>query len=225
MNNEEKLLELEFQNALLLRNFEIDLFWKRAWFYGALLIGISVAYYELKKTTQPIVPVVCLSFIATLIALSQSLISRGSKYWQERWEYITKNRESALKIELTKNRQFEKEHEQYYIHAAILEKGENILTRSHRFSVSKLTFLICDLISICFFLVWIIDTFEILPINKQVDWSFTGKISIFYISIFTYLILFWRKGKVVGKETLSRKKNLDYERLREDYIANKVSEL
>lgn len=226
-NNSEtkqKKLEVEFQNALLLRNFEIDLFWKRVWFYGALLLGVSAAYYELRKSSDPIVPEVCVSFIGIIIAISQSLICRGSKYWQERWEYITKNRETAIEIELTKNRTFNKQHESYYIHASILDKNENILTRSHRFSVSKLTFFVWDIISISFFLVWVSDIINLCG-NGGVDWRLTLKLSSFYLVIIIYSYFFWKDGKLFDKLTLRKESKEFYKNESEKYLANKLEDL
>ena len=98
--------KFEFEKSLELRNFEISLFWKRSWFFGALLLAAISGYWGICSQAKPLIAPVCISFLIMLISLSQSLMSRGSKYWQERWEYKTKNRESKLGIDVTKTERY-----------------------------------------------------------------------------------------------------------------------
>ncbi len=42
-------IKLEFEKALELRNFEIDNFWKRGWFFGALLLALITGYVAIKN--------------------------------------------------------------------------------------------------------------------------------------------------------------------------------
>ncbi len=199
---------IEFENAIKQRNFEIDLFWKRSWFFGVLVIAEITAYYKLKTDNQIILALVT-SFITCLTMLAQCLMNRGSKYWQERWEYMTLNREDSLNIELTKLKKFDdtelnnwlyskyqynKINEWFFIQASILSKAENKLTSSHRFSVSKITFLVWDVIFLCSLLCWLNEAFLITSSNP--DWSLTFKLSLFYILICGYIIAFWCNGKV-----------------------------
>ena len=189
---EEKKIELE--NALKQRNFEIDLFWKRSWFFGALTLALISGYYKLKTDTNQIFPPVTLSFIISLTTLFQCLMNRGSKYWQERWEYITMNKESAANINITKLKKFEDTSEHFYIHASILNKNENFLARSRRFSVSKLTILVWDIICLTTVLIWLNDSISIFTLKP--DWPFTIKLIVFYMTLGGYILLFWIKGKV-----------------------------
>jgi len=89
-----------------------------------------------------------------LVSFFQGLMNRGSKYWQERWENKTKHRESVLGIDLT-NAKLYGGTEKYYLDAGTLAKGENHFTRAARYSVSKLTILIWDLITISWFFLWL----------------------------------------------------------------------
>jgi hypothetical protein len=149
-----ELKKLEFEKALELRNFEIENFWKRGWFFGALLLAIASGYFKLSNDT----PDYCifLAFLGLLVSLSQSLMNRGSKYWQERWENKTKNKESVLGIDLTKTRRFNG-NEKYLLDITTLAKDENYLTVARRFSVSKLTFLVWDIITMLWIFLWIRD--------------------------------------------------------------------
>lgn len=215
----EKALEkekIEFENALKQRNFEIDLFWKRSWFFGALIIAEIATFYKVK--TEPIdsVPPVVIAFITALTVLAQCLMNRGSKYWQERWEYMTMNREAALGIELTRLRstmnknQFSSANvnndkgEWFYIDASIIHKDTNILAQSRRFSVSKITFLVWDLIFLCSLMSWFYESFQILSFSP--NWKLTICLVVFYSVICGYIIVFLRKGNVYehyNKETLN----------------------
>ena len=206
----------EFENAIKQRNFEIDLFWKRSWFFGALILAETAGLYTLKKDGQTFFPAVTIAFITCLTALSQCLMNRGSKYWQERWEYITMNREAALGIELTRLRSTMNKNqsspgntnndkgEWYYIDASIIHKDTNILAQSRRFSVSKITFLVWDLIFLCSLMSWFYESFQILSFNP--NWKLTICLVVFYLVICGYIILFLRKGNVYehyNNETLN----------------------
>jgi hypothetical protein len=103
-DKEKRIFELDklvFEKSLAQRNFEIDNFWKRGWFFGILLLGISTAYFSAK--TEPDLRIY-IAFLGMLVSFFQGLMNRGSKYWQERWENKTKHRESVLGIDLTKTK-------------------------------------------------------------------------------------------------------------------------
>ncbi len=206
MDNRDKL---EFEKALELRNFEISNFWKRGWFFGALLIAIFTGYIKNKESSEFIYPV-CISFVALCISFAQSLINRGSKYWQERWEYKTKNLESSLGIDLTKTEKFNKE-ERYYIDACIIDKEEFCQARAMRISVSKLAFLVWDIITISCFFIWINDVFSNFHLTN-IYWGNTIKIFGFHSVICIYIFFFFCDGKMYehlfkSKEDLEKDKN------------------
>jgi hypothetical protein len=216
--------KLEFEKSLELRKFEIENFWKRGWFFGALLLALFTGYFNINRLEEPVIYPVFISFIAMLISLIQSLMNRGSKYWQERWEYKTKNRESLLEIDLTNTKRFN-DKERYYIDACILSKNENELTVSRRISVSKLTFLVWDIITISCALLWINDVFDIATLTP--NWPFTLKVLVFYLAFVVYGF-FFIKGGSIG-EALLREKDKKVESVNnqftedcESYILNKI---
>jgi len=221
--------KLELENALKQRNFEIDLFWKRSWFFGALVIVEIAAYYKIKVDNLESFPPVVVAFITCLTILAQCLMNRGSKYWQERWEYMTMNREASLNIELTRLKKFEEfnikewlkkqqaiiellkiepnyemeyldkyldkdRKEWFLIDTSILSKGENCLTISRRYSVSKITFLVWDVIFLCSILCWVNESVTIFSLNP--NWKLTLMLGIFYTLIIGYILIFWVNGKV-----------------------------
>lgn len=190
MDDKEKL---EFEYALHQRNFEIDLFWKRSWFFGALLTVIITGYFLLyDEKNYPVLSDyrVCISFIIIIIVYSQVKIIRGSKYWQERWEYKTINRESKLGIYVTKDKIIKNIHEKYYTDSSIIAKNENFLTMSYRNSVSKYTFLVWDILLIVCILFWINDIVSNYNRSNIFDGELTAKIFTFHFIIFVYVTNF-----------------------------------
>lgn len=219
---------IEFENAIKQRNFEIDLFWKRSWFFGALILAEIAAYYTLKISVKPVFDAIFLSFIIVITTLSQCLMNRGSKYWQERWEYITMNREAALDINVTQLKKYKELYndnynEWFYIDLSIFQKDKkNNLTRSHRFSVSKITFLVWDIVFICALMGWFSESISLFSLS--LDWLFTLKVFGFHSILIIYIFLFFRKGNV-HEPYVSELSNLGddtLENLNLKYIENKI---
>ena len=159
--------KLEFEKSLELRNFEIKNFWNRAWFFGALMVAIASAYFEARKPEKMLEEDyrVYLAFLGFVVSLLQCLMNRGSKYWQERWENKTKNKESKLGIDLTKTKHV---NERWLLDAGTLAKNENLFTLPRRFSVTKLTILVWDIITISWAILWIKHLN--LSYEKKFDW-------------------------------------------------------
>jgi len=235
------LNKFELEKAIELRNFEIDNFWKRGWFFGALLIALFAAYYTLKKGGLPNWAL-CASLVVFLVSFVQGLMNRGSKYWQERWEYVTKNKEAALRINLTRTRnprwtgKVDNEivfRERALIDACILAKEENWFTSSKRCSVSKLTFLIWDLLTICSLSIWIREI--LLRIFRLEETNCIKLVELlgFHLVIFSYVVIFFISGKVfepLAKDTEDyyrkhRQSKSKYYPLSEAYVNNENFEM
>lgn len=192
MENKDKLF-LELNKSLEFRNYEIDNFWKRGWFFGVLIIFLLTTYFSLIKNGL-LSYTIFLSFLQFLVALLQTLMNRGSKYWQERWEFKVKNREMECKIDITRTEKYN-ENEHKYIYACILSKNENILTRAHHISVSKLAFLVWDILVIFCFYIWLNDLLYLFT-DAIPLWV---KILVYHVSLLLYIILFFWKGEATEK--------------------------
>ena len=189
-----KKAKFEFEKSLELRNLEISLFWKRSWFFGALLTAIITGYLSIcSKENPPILPVFISSLIM-LISLFQSLMNRGSKYWQEKWKYHTQDSESKLGIVIL-NAEILGEKKRYDIDQKIIKKGESFITRAQGFSVTKLTFLIWDIICLYSMMLWGYDIYKVFSL-QNIDWRLTMGIIGFHLIIGIYIFVFWWKGKV-----------------------------
>ena len=73
-----------FDTALATRQFEIDLFWRRALFFWGFIAAALVALATLKGQDQVLSLLV--SGFGMVCSLAWTLANRGSKYWQEQWE-------------------------------------------------------------------------------------------------------------------------------------------
>jgi hypothetical protein len=78
-----------YKLALEIRQFEIELYWKRATYFWTLLAATFAGYFALasseKSVTHPGL-LFLVSCIGLVLSTSWYLVNRGSKYWQENWE-------------------------------------------------------------------------------------------------------------------------------------------
>lgn len=90
-NRDSKTLEAAFKQASDIRKFEIELYWKRATYFWALIIVAFAGYFSVlsiednKLDDKYLVSLVisCTGFVFTF---AWFLSGKGSKYWQENWE-------------------------------------------------------------------------------------------------------------------------------------------
>lgn len=90
--------EKAYKAAEKIRQFEIELFWKRATFFWAFIVAIYTAYYhvltkiyvhkcgDVEKYCHGEFPLLILSALGLFFCFSWLLSSKGSKHWQENWE-------------------------------------------------------------------------------------------------------------------------------------------
>ncbi|MCW3110688.1 MAG: hypothetical protein JWQ09_5194 [Segetibacter sp.] len=188
--NQDEIEKMEFEKAFELRKFEIENFWKRGWFFGALLIALSAGYFSLKPETQSGY-YIYVSFIVFLVCFAQCLMNRGSKYWQERWEYFTKQKEEKLNLEITTH----KPNSVKGFHIELGKKSENELTKAWRISVSKMTFLVWDLITLFWLFVWLSDTKIGYALIDHVHYQCRIRAILFHLALIVYVFLFIFKTK------------------------------
>ncbi len=82
-----------FEKAWAIRNFEIELYWKRATYFWTFIASCFVGYFALVNSTNYSKPdqlnhvdvyfLICMGFILSLAWL---LTNKGSKSWQRHWE-------------------------------------------------------------------------------------------------------------------------------------------
>ena len=123
-------LQLEFYKvAVATRNFEIELFWKRATFFWAFITSAFIGFAALKKD-NPGYALVIADF-GLVCSFAWTLANRGSKYWYEAWEQKLSELEQRLGSQM------------------FFKMEDKIGTKvpwlsGHRFSVSKLAIGLSD---------------------------------------------------------------------------------
>lgn len=86
--------EKAFDKAWQIRDFEIELYWKRATYFWAFQVASFTAYFAILnsdsyKHIPPNSPQVLyfICCIGLLTSIAWTLINKGSKEWQKNWEY------------------------------------------------------------------------------------------------------------------------------------------
>ncbi|WP_297334020.1 hypothetical protein [Flavobacterium sp.] len=84
-------IQLTYEKAWQAKNFEIELYWKRASYFWAFQIAAFAGYfsvhssktYQDRVSPQTLFFVVCIGFVT---ALAWRFTNKGSKSWQRHWE-------------------------------------------------------------------------------------------------------------------------------------------
>jgi hypothetical protein len=125
-------VQKRFEVAVATRQFEIDLFWKRALFFWGF-IAAGFAGIGALRNEAPFFSLVIAEF-EVVCCLAWALANRGSKYWQGQWEAKVEGCEVSVVGRLFKNRAPEKKIESWWKKAF----------RGDKYSVSKLTIAVSD---------------------------------------------------------------------------------
>jgi hypothetical protein len=77
------------ERALDIRKFEIDLYWKRATYFWAFIAATLAGFVGIQasSSSNKADMSVLLCNIGIVFSFAWSCVNRGSKYWQENWEY------------------------------------------------------------------------------------------------------------------------------------------
>ena len=76
------------EHALDIRKFEIEMYWKRAAYFWALIAAAFAGYFAVigsKIPNQEFMAYI-ISCIGFLFTFAWFQVNRGSKHWQENWE-------------------------------------------------------------------------------------------------------------------------------------------
>ncbi len=90
----ERMRSRALKEALDIRKFEIDLYWKRTGFFWAFITVIYAAlfavlckYADCPVTYSFFVPVISvLSGLGFFFSVAWHMVNKGSKFWQKNWE-------------------------------------------------------------------------------------------------------------------------------------------
>ncbi len=176
--------EEAFKQALDIRKFEIELYWKRATYFWTFIGATFAAFLAVQASASEIKTdlSVFLSCVGLVFSFGWVCVNKGSKYWQENWEKHVDILEDHItgplyKIELKRNDE--------------MSRGElwsNFVTGPAQVSVSKVNILI----SVYVFVLWIFFLFYSLP-----EFSRSASINWYYIvsillAIFACISFIWQ---------------------------------
>ncbi|EPL4465520.1 hypothetical protein MC862_001628 [Proteus mirabilis] len=90
-NRDSKTLEAAFKQASDIRKFEIELYWKRATYFWALIVVAFAGYFsvlsiDMDKLNDKYLVSLVISCTGFVFTFAWFLSGKGSKYWQENWE-------------------------------------------------------------------------------------------------------------------------------------------
>lgn len=170
--------------ALDIRKFEIELYWKRAtyfWtFIGATMAGFLAIQASTITNKQDLA--VILTCLGVVFSFAWFCVNRGSKFWQENWEKHVDILEDDVtgplyKVVLSRNNEM-----------SFKDKAINKITGATNISVSKVN----QLISLYVSILWAFLLFYSLPVfslTKPVNWFYVAIIGLSIIVCVSFLTL------------------------------------
>ncbi len=91
---EDERKEKRFDVAVQIRNFEIDLFWKRSVFFWGFIASAFAGFAVLRNSNSDLsIVVACFGMVCSC---AWTLLNRGSKFWQECWETKVEQSEESV---------------------------------------------------------------------------------------------------------------------------------
>jgi len=155
---DELLISKAVDSAIATRNFEIELYWKRATYFWTFIAAAFAGYFALLARSNPHgpdFPAFVVSCIGIFLNLSWFLVNKGSKFWQENWE----SHVGILSLHVT-GPIFTK---------VMFPKRKwslvGIVTNASPFSVSKIN----QWVSVFMLFIWMILMFRVAPFGKTVQ--------------------------------------------------------
>lgn len=135
------------KRAWLNRDFEIELYWKRATYFWTLIAAAFIGYITLVSTAETMDSsyyhieylIICIGFV---FSISWLLVNLGSKRWQENWESHIDMLEDDITGPIYK-----------------------IITRPNSYSVTKINFIVSVFISGIWFILGIRSSLASKPLN------------------------------------------------------------
>lgn len=177
------------ERALDIRKFEIDLYWKRATYFWTFIAATLAGFVAIQASNSihKTDLAVLLCNLGIVFSVAWLCVNRGSKYWQENWEYHVDMLEDNVhgplyKVVLTRNTP-----------KGAGEHLRHLLTGPSPISVSKIN----QLISLFITLAWITLLIYSLP-----EFRVSGTINWFYLAMSSLAMLtcvaFFTVGRTYG---------------------------
>ena len=86
IDKKDEILNKTLEQALEIRKFEIELYWKRTTYFWAFIASSFAGYFVVMKSSEFKEMTIIIAIIGLLFSIGWYLVNRGSKYWQKNWE-------------------------------------------------------------------------------------------------------------------------------------------
>lgn len=186
------------ERALDIRKFEIELYWKRAAYFWTFIAATLAGFVAIQasSTANKTDLSVLLSNLGTVFSFGWLCVNRGSKYWQENWEYHVDMLEDPVqgplyKVVLSRSRP-----------KSARKRLAHLITGPSAISVSKIN----QLISLFITVTWVgLLIYSLPPFLRQqpIDWYYVGIISIDFLVCAGFLTVcrtygggYWHRGTI-----------------------------
>jgi FtsH-binding integral membrane protein len=175
------------KQALDIRKFEIDLYWKRAAYFWAFIAAAFTAYFLLTKNglSDDLEPTYAVTCVGLVLSLAWYFVNRGSKAWQENWEMHVDLLEDAIMGPLYK-RILTSHHHNFFNP-----------TDAYGFSVSKIN----QILSLFVTAIWLFFLLNILSRFPLCDLSHSWKILTMTVITGVTIGLLFGKGRTDPSKT------------------------
>jgi len=159
--NEDLKKAKRYDVSLQTRNFEIDLFWKRALFFWGFIAAAFIAFaaFSGDKTANPKLATV-VSLFGLVCSLCWTLANRGSKFWQENWETQVEESEDEITGPLFKKS------------APRQKKG---WFSAQEYSVSKLAISLSDYLTVVWLGLSLYSGYKLPAFGRLFGWQFQNQ--------------------------------------------------
>jgi hypothetical protein len=181
--------ECAYRTALQIRQFEIELYWKRATYFWTLIAASFAGYFALASSDRSGTHsglLFLVSCIGLVLSTGWYLVNRGSKYWQQNWE----SHVDALEDEFAGP-----------LYKTTIANEEFCWWKPHDgypFSVSRVN----QLISLFLALVWLALAIFSFPPFRLGAWLSSNRLYILagLTLLFLYILMRWGRGGSQGKD-------------------------
>lgn len=175
-----------FDTSVEIRNFEIDLFWKRSLFFWGFISAAFVAYATLGQSQLRIV-IACFGMVCSF---AWAFVNRGSKYWQESWEMKVERTEPLITGVLFAQEEPRQSHKGWWL-------------SGREYSVSKLAIALSDYIFLLWTALVVREAILIYLPSSQPAWLKKAGPTVFVIFSVVYLVLLFRYGRKSPRSSAS----------------------
>jgi len=190
------LLKAAFAQVADIRKFEIELYWKRATYFWALIAVAFAGYFAIlaaDKMPNKFFLSLVVACIGLVFTYAWHLANRGSKYWQENWENHLDLLEDKVTGPLYKTRLDRPSH---------INKSEKYVTGPLPVSVSKINQWVSVFVIFSWTVLILFSLYKsLLPIGiNQQQWLELGIHSLVIIVAIGCCCLMFTRGKTHTKK-------------------------